>query len=167
MTRRLAMVGMGCCLLLGSLAPAASGAPVPRQATRIAPGPVVSWGGPPQLQETLRPPADLQDAVAIAASDTSGGYSNLALRAGGTVVGWGLNTFGEATPPAGLSDVIAIDTGAGFSLALRSDGSVVTWGTNYSGQLDVPADLGPVTAVSAGGYLGYRGIGVPDAVCGY
>ena len=167
MTRRLAMVGLGCCLLLGSLAPAASGAPVPRQATRIAPGPVVSWGGPTQLQETLRPPADLQDAVAIAASDTSGGYSNLALRAGGTVVGWGLNTFGEATPPAGLSDVVAIDTGAGFSLALRSDGSVVTWGTNYSGQLDVPADLGPVTAVSAGGYLGYRGIGVPEAVCGY
>ena len=63
--------------------------------------------------------------------------------------------------------MVAIDTGAGFAMALRGDGSVATWGSDYSGQLDVPADLGPVTAVAAGGYFSYRGIGVPDGVCGY
>ena len=119
------------------------------------------------MQPQLSPPADLDDAVAIAASDTSDNYSSLALRANGEVVGWGLNPHGEATPPAGLGDVVAIEAGAGFSLALKSDGSVVAWGADDSGALDVPADLGPVTAISAGGYDVDRGPGAPRGVCGF
>jgi len=164
--RRAAAIGIGC-LLMGSLAPAASRADTQLPMPDVRPGRVVSWGGPAEYQPSLSPPAGLDDAVAIAASDTNGSYSNLALRADGTVVGWGLNKFGEATPPPGLNDVVGIDTGAGFSLALRSDGSVTSWGANDSGQLDVPADLGPVAAVSAGGYFSSRGLGVPDGVCGY
>jgi hypothetical protein len=158
--------GVGC-LLMGSFAPLAGGAEPGLPAPGIVPGPVVSWGGPAQMHQLLSPPVGLDDAVAIAASDTNGSYSNLALRANGAVVGWGLNAHGEATPPAGLSGVVAIDTGAGFSLALKSDGSVVAWGANDSGALDVPADLGPVTAISAGGYDVDRGLGAPRGVCGF
>ena len=159
-------VGVGC-LLVGALAPVAAGHPAPDDVGGPRGGRVVVWGGPEELREVLTPPVGLDDVVAVAASDTSGSFSNLALRADGTVVGWGLDAFGEATPPADLSDVVAVDTGAGFSVALRADGTVVTWGTNESGQLDVPADLGPVTAVSAGGYRSYRGLGVPEGVCGF
>jgi PT repeat/Regulator of chromosome condensation (RCC1) repeat len=135
--------------------------------TAVSPGPVVVWGAPAGLEDTLAPPSGLDDAVAVAASDTSGSYTNLALRSDGSVVGWGLDRFGEGTPPAGLTDVTAIDTGAGFSLALRSDGSVVAWGADDAGQTDVPADLGPVTAISAGGYLASRGVGMAEAPCGF
>lgn len=155
------------CLLLAALAPAAAEADAPGSAAPIDPGPVVSWAGSPDLQDVVRPPDWLDDAVAISASDAPGSYSSLALRADGTVVGWGLNRYGEVAVPDDLSDVVAIDSGAGFSIALRAGGSVAAWGTNDAGQLDVPEDLGPVTAVSAGGYFGYRGIGVPDAVCGF
>ncbi|WP_270888309.1 choice-of-anchor R domain-containing protein [Pedococcus sp. 5OH_020] len=160
-------VVLGAALLsLGAPVPAASAmATVP-----LAPafsGQVVAWGAAGELQDTIRPPAGLDDVVMVAASDAPGSYSSLALRSDGTVVGWGLNRYGEADPPEGLHSVVAIDSGAGFSLALHADGSVATWGADDTGQLDVPADLGPVTAISAGGYFGYGGIGVPQAVCGY
>ena len=72
-------------------------------------------------------------------------------QASGTVVGWGDNNFGQATPPAGLSGVTAIKAGAIYSLALKSDGTVVSWGDNSSGQATPPAGLGGVVAISAGG----------------
>ncbi len=126
-------------------------------------GPVITWGGGLfDAQQALQPPAGLDDAVAVAASDTYGSAYDLALRADGTVVGWGLDPDGAAAPPADLAGVTAIDTGAGFSVALRKDGSIVAWGANSSGQLDVPEDLGPAEAVSAGGFVGGSG-----TVCGY
>jgi hypothetical protein len=78
-----------------------------------------------------------------------------------------VDSYGEANVPAGLNDVVAIDVGAGFSVALRSDGTVTTWGADDAGQLDLPSDLGPVTSIAAGGYLGYRGYGIPLAACGF
>src|SRR6476620_3652574 len=89
-----ALVLAASCLLLGVFAPAVSMADVRLPIARVKPGRVISWGGPISVQDVLRPPAGLDDAVAVAASDTSGSYSNLALRADGTVVGWGLDTFG-------------------------------------------------------------------------
>ena len=81
-----AVVALSACLMLGSFAPTAradTGLPAPE----VIPGRVVSWGGPADLQDVMRPPADLNDAVAIAASDAPGSYTSLALRADGTVVG--------------------------------------------------------------------------------
>src|SRR4051812_21909231 len=72
-------------------------------------GLVVSWGGPVDLQADLTPPAGLDDAVAIAASDLPGTHASLAVRADGRVVGWGVDEFGEAHPPDGLQDVVAVD----------------------------------------------------------
>ena len=68
--------------------------------------------------------------LAIAA----GGWHSLALKADGTVVGWGENYYGESTIPAGLANVVAIAAGYNHSLALKADGTVVGWGENYSGQ---------------------------------
>jgi hypothetical protein len=162
---RLAAMGVTC-LLLGTFLTPNTQADTRLAAPDIPPGRVISWGGPEDQQAVLTPPTDLVDALAIAAGDTPGSYSNLALRADGTVVGWGLSPYGEATPPADLK-AVAIDLGAGFGVALRSDGTVATWGSDESGQLDVPDGLDQVTAVSAGGYLADRGSGVPAAVCGY
>ncbi len=164
--RGLVALGAGFALV-GALTSPTAQADTRLLAAQVQPGAVVAWGAPADLAAVLTPPVGLKDAVAVVGSDVPGSFTSLALRADGTVVGWGLNPYQEADVPSDLSDVTAIDSGAGFSVALKADGSVVTWGTNDAGQLDVPADLGPVTAISAGGYLGYRGFGVPSAVCGY
>jgi Regulator of chromosome condensation (RCC1) repeat len=109
----------------------------------------------------------LTDAVAVCA----GMSHSLALRADGTVVGWGGNGLGEATgektlPPgprttngvvrfAGhiLSNVTAIAAGRTHSLALKGDGTVVAWGAawaaNRFGEVAAPLGLTNVTAIAA------------------
>lgn len=82
------------------------------------------------------------DAIAIASSGTHW----LALRDGGSVVGWGYNDRGqlgngtraESDQPVAaknLDDAVAIAAGERHSLALRGDGTVVAWGENERGQL--------------------------------
>jgi alpha-tubulin suppressor-like RCC1 family protein len=113
-----------------------------------ADGTVVKWryigfGGVTNIDV----PADLTNVVAIAAG---GYYSDLALKADGTVFAWG---SGLATNvPAGLSNVVAISAGDFHSLALKADGTVVAWGDNSYGQTNVPAGLSNVVAIAAGGY---------------
>jgi alpha-tubulin suppressor-like RCC1 family protein len=85
---------------------------------------------------------------AIASGDD---YTFLAVKVDGTVVGWGQNFYGEAAPPPGLSNVVAISE-ADYSLALRSDGTVAAWGDNSRGQLAVPTGLSNVVAISAGSH---------------
>ena len=123
-----------------------------------ADGTVVAWGNYPGdgTPNRLTPVevsgvggvGNLSGVVAVAA-----GYnSSLALRADGTVVAWGDNTYGELgngtttkslTPvqvegPAGtgtLSGIASLAAGLQDSLALRSDGSVLAWGYNGHGEL--------------------------------
>ncbi len=68
--------------------------------------------------------------------------------AGNTLVGWGLDEFGETDVPDG-SDFVAVSAGESYSLALRSDGSLAGWGFNQFGQTGVPAGNDYVS-VSAG-----------------
>ncbi len=68
------------------------------------------------------------------------------------VVGWGNNNYGQATPPAGLSDVLAIDAGSYHNLALNSDGTVVGWGYNDEGLATPPPGLSDVVAIATGGF---------------
>jgi len=108
-------------------------------------------------------PAGLSNVVAIA---TAGG-ARLALQAGGTVVGWGANRYGQATgiptplfPSqstgtvmiAGqvLTNVAAIAAGFEYSVAVKKDGTVVTWGHPLGMQIAPPAGLSNVTAIAAG-----------------
>ena len=107
----------------------------------------IHWWGSPGIPGT--PPEGLTGVVKIAASDNHA----LALKSDGTVVGFGLNNYGQTTIPAGLTDVIDVVAGGNFSMALRSNGQLVTWGrTSWSAtdgvipSPDIPAGL----ALSAG-----------------
>ena len=85
----------------------------------------------------------LTDVVALSAAETH----VLALRADGSVWSWGENGVGElgrglaadraplAGPVPGLSDIVAVAAGGGFSLALDSSGHVWAWGFNSFGEL--------------------------------
>ncbi|MHC4213076.1 MAG: hypothetical protein ACYSWP_06865 [Planctomycetota bacterium] len=65
--------------------------------------------------------------MAIAA----GGDYSLALKYDGSIVAWGDDRYGLATPPDG-NDYVAIAAGDNHSLALKYDGSIVGWGENDS-----------------------------------
>jgi alpha-tubulin suppressor-like RCC1 family protein len=95
-------------------------------------------------------PRALGGVEAIAA----GGNHSMALMAGGTVLAWGQNDWGQlgngvvapdrATPTqaavqvSGLNGVTAIAAGTFHSMALKADGTVWTWGSNHWGQLNGP-----------------------------
>ncbi len=64
------------------------------------------------------------------------------------VVGWGDNSYGESTLPAGVSNVMAIAAGYENSLALQSNGIVIAWGAGDEGQTNVPSGLSGVVAVA-------------------
>jgi alpha-tubulin suppressor-like RCC1 family protein len=82
------------------------------------------------------------------AAISAGYYHNLALHSNGTVWAWGrgeLGTLGDGgtnyhtnhlpMQVVGLSNIVAIDTGAFHGLALRNDGRVMAWGPNFEGRL--------------------------------
>jgi alpha-tubulin suppressor-like RCC1 family protein len=80
---------------------------------------------------------------------SAAGRHALALRANGTVLAWGDDTFGQLgngivssngdseVPVAvpGLSSVTAVAAGEEHSLALLANGTVLAWGDNHEGQL--------------------------------
>ncbi len=118
---------------------------------------------------TPQPVVGLADIAAIAV-----GYAQtLALRADGTVWGWGLNEDGEVGNGRSRSQLVPsvarlpqevtptqLAAGSDFSLALAADGRVWGWGSNAWGQFgDGPpqpdplplAGLDRITAIAAGG----------------
>jgi uncharacterized repeat protein (TIGR02543 family) len=82
-----------------------------------------------------------------AVSLDSGEYHTCGVRSDGTVVCWGYNDSGQATPPA--DRFTQVSAGRSHTCGLKSDGTVVCWGDNYSGQATPPASR--FTQVSAGG----------------
>jgi hypothetical protein len=71
------------------------------------------------------------------------------LKADGSIVGWGYNGSGRATPPEG-NDFVAVSAGYDHSLALKADGSIVAWGRDDCGEA-TPLAGDDFIAVSAGG----------------
>lgn len=119
-------------------------------------GTVVSWGNlnVGWNAGTLATPQDLNGVIAVSAS-CMGGLSppcehSLALISDGSVVGWGYDYYGAATPPMGLENVVAISAGGQHNLALTSDGTVIGWGQNSSGRATPPPGLANVVGISAG-----------------
>ncbi|MHC4655502.1 MAG: hypothetical protein ACYS91_10865 [Planctomycetota bacterium] len=83
------------------------------------------------------------DFVAVS---TIYGHS-LALRLDGSIVGWGDDNRGQATPPPDNNDFVAIAAGQYHSLGLKSDWSIVSWG-DYTG---TPPAGNDYVAIAAGG----------------
>ena len=108
---------------------------------------VVVWGADYARQAEV--PAGLSNVVAIA-----GAYDHsIALKNNETAVGWGDNTFGQGTVPAGLNNnLLAIAGGAYYSIALKNNGTVASWGANILGQTNVPAGLNNVVEIAGGTY---------------
>lgn len=77
----------------------------------------------------------------------------VALIADGSLSGFGDDSYGQASPPAGR-DFTAVALGRGpraaHGLALRRDGTVAAWGDDSFGQARVPAGLSKVEAIQAG-----------------
>jgi alpha-tubulin suppressor-like RCC1 family protein len=116
-------------------------------------GTVVAWGvnNYDQNYGQATVPAGLSGIVVVAVA--AGLDHSLALKYNGKVKAWGGNYYGEATVPAGLSEVVAVEGGANHSLALKSNGKVKVWGGNdWEGQTKVPAELSGVVAIAAGMY---------------
>ena len=84
-----------------------------------------------------------------AAAVAAGAYHNLVLFSDGTVGAWGKNDAGQATVPAGLSNVVRIIAFGDTSIAIKADGQIVSWGrvSNTVPTLDRPA-LTPMTPMN-------------------
>ncbi|MBW3597342.1 MAG: hypothetical protein KY475_08710 [Planctomycetes bacterium] len=80
----------------------------------------------------------------------AGFHHGLALRADGSLAGWGYNGSGRTDVPTG-NEFVAIAAGGSHSLALRADGSLAGWGSNWLGQTDVPRG-NDFAAVAAGAF---------------
>jgi len=109
---------------------------------------LVGWGW--NFSGQISVPPALSNVVAVA-----GGWEySLALKANGTVVGWGADSpaYHQTIPPEGLSNAIAIAAAPYFGLALKSNGTVIGWGDNEYGQLTPPAGLNNAVAIAAAGF---------------
>lgn len=140
------------------------GAYTSRGVALIHDGTVETWGSE-SVHRDATAPAELRDVLAVCA----GANHTLALKRDGTVVGWGFNSFGQATGSATketpslatsevklgdqvLNNVACIAAGPGYSIAAKKDGRVVAWGRVGGGlyPVAVPDGLGNVVAVAAG-----------------
>ena len=124
-----------------------------------ADGSVLAWGhnrsgqlGSGDVDPYVSTPVSVSGLGAgsgVVAVDADGAH-NLAVRADGSVIGWGDDRYGQlgdsgdnvnqhvpvAVSGLGVgSGAVAVAAGAGHSLALRADGSVLAWGTDVFGQL--------------------------------
>ncbi|MEO8690452.1 MAG: choice-of-anchor D domain-containing protein [Solirubrobacteraceae bacterium] len=91
-------------------------------------------------------------AIAPATADASvqvaaGGGHTCAIKIDATLVCWGLNDYGQATPPAGAFG--AISAGGRHTCAIRTDSTVACWGKDDDGEATPPS--GTFVSVSAGG----------------
>lgn len=120
-------------------------------------GTVIAWGGTHTRASLTfrneRPRADgtqvpkgLTNVVAVAA----GSDFSLALKANGTVVAWGNNSYGQTDIPAGLTNIAAISTGLWHCLVLRSNGTVVAWGFRDEGD-EISRSIVPIEITNAMG----------------
>ncbi len=93
-------------------------------------------------------PANLTNAVQVA----SGWRHSMAVKADGTLEGWGYDAWGQINFPPG-SNFLCVACGEYNSLALKSDGTVVVADAyDFYGEADVPANLSNVVAVACGYY---------------
>ena len=86
-------------------------------------------------------------SAALHVQVSAGGGHTCALKLDQTLVCWGLNDHGQATPPAGT--FTAVSAGSLHTCGIRTDATVTCWGQDDEGSTVPPT--GGFTAVSAGG----------------
>jgi alpha-tubulin suppressor-like RCC1 family protein len=69
-----------------------------------------------------------------------------------SLVTFGDDSLGQASPSLQATNVVALAAGAWHSLALQVSGKVAGWGNNANGQCVAPQDLTNAIAIAAGGY---------------
>lgn len=109
---------------------------------------IVVWGSFNNGNSSLtNVPASATNVIAMAAGDTH----CLALKADGTVLAWGGNSFGQTSVPLNLTNVVSVAAGSAHSLALRGDGTVALWGrVLLFGNSTVPPEATNVAALALG-----------------
>jgi alpha-tubulin suppressor-like RCC1 family protein len=111
---------------------------------------VLGWGVTEVFNGTVwvdvRPPNTLGTVTNVAV----GGAHSLALRADGSVVGWGDNSFGQIGIPPEVTNIVAIAAGQHHSVALRADGQVFAWGRGDNFQQTAVPPHTNVIAIAAG-----------------
>ena len=102
---------------------------------------------------TLANTASVSNGAGTGTGNSTGNTANTTIPVGvpGSVRQWGDTSHGQAGPPAGLNNAIAVAAGQFHSLALKLDGTVVQWGDTSQGQGTIPAGLNSITAIAAGG----------------
>jgi alpha-tubulin suppressor-like RCC1 family protein len=111
-------------------------------------GSMVIWGGSsflfPQLKTAPINPG--KDIAAISA----GANFNLAVRANGRVLSWGDNTYGQAWPPRGLTNIVQVVGGTNYAIALKADGTATGWSSLLTSATRIPALATNISSLAAG-----------------
>jgi hypothetical protein len=85
--------------------------------------------------------------------DLAGGENHsLALRANGTLVSWGDDTYGQVGDTPAGDDYVAVATGQNHSLALKADGTLMSWGDDSWGQVSNAPPGNDYVAISGGAF---------------
>jgi hypothetical protein len=71
------------------------------------------------------------------------------LTTNGTVLAWGDDSFGQSSPPSGLTNVVSVTAGPRYSVAIQSGGTIIGWGSYYD-DLTAPPGLSNVISAAAG-----------------
>ncbi|MCL2179008.1 MAG: hypothetical protein FWC18_05855 [Cystobacterineae bacterium] len=106
----------------------------------------------PQAIASPHPLGGCWVGTGLRGSIAAGNRHTCALQVDGTVRCWGSNGDGQATPPEGLSSVVAIAADEQHTCALQANGKVSCWGSNDDGRATPLEDLGPVVAIAAGSW---------------
>ena len=109
--------------------------------------PSATTGDAPQLQSTPVSTTQTSDKE-IQPQVVAGAEHSCLLRRDGSVLCWGLDNYGQSSPPEG-ERFVQISAGAVHTCALRVDGTPVCWGDDKDGKASPPAQK--FTQISAGG----------------
>lgn len=115
-------------------------------------GRLVGWGSNYSNVDNI--PSGLSNVTHITLGFDAEAPFGVALKADNTAVSWGRGQvdagtwpdYGQAIVPSGLSNVVALSSGAYHCLALKGNGEVVSWGFIP----EVPEGLNDVMAIAAG-----------------
>ena len=69
-------------------------------------------------------------------SVAAGLYHGCAVGTDGTLACWGLNTYGQSTPPGGTFN--QVDGGQDHTCGLKTNGTLACWGSDFFGQATPP-----------------------------